>query len=127
MWAPPKPDDDSTPDSNPTCKLLTAGMPEPSTAAPAAWLAYFAAGGCVIAPPEAPTSSNVAKTGDVDRLPVNAPSSGEGAGIDARTVYRALFLEEDPGTLLILADSVEVAGYLFAANRLRKKAFRNIT
>lgn len=95
-------------------------MPEPRVAAPSAWLAYFASSGCVAAPPEAPRSdADVAATGDVDKLPMDGD-------LGAKGVYRALFLEQDPGELLMLGDRVADNGYLFAANRLRKKAFRLI-
>lgn len=121
VWVPPIPLDQEPQKLAPTCKLLDTRMPEPRGSDPAAWLAYFASGGCNDAPPEmASSDADVAATGDLDELP------RDGA-LGARAVYNALFLEDDPGELLMLADQVDGAGYLFAANRLRKKAFRLIT
>ena len=109
----------SPPTDEPVCDEAPT-MPRPRSSAPSAWRAYFASGGCVEAPSAVPAdASDVASVGDVDRLEVDGD-------LGARGVYEALYLEEDPAELLMLADRVEESGFMFAANRLRKKAFRNI-
>lgn len=95
----------------------TPSMPRPSTTGPAAWRAYFASAGCLQLPEEMPRSDrDVAERGDVDKMDLGG----------ATDVYLALGHETDPGVLFMLADRVDAAGYLFAANRLRHKAFRLI-
>lgn len=121
VWTPPIPLDNEATPQVAACKLLDTRMPEPRDSSPSSWLAYFASGGCMEAPPEmAASDADVAATGDLDDLPRDG-------NLGARAVYNALYLQSDPGELLMLADQVDLAGYLFAANRLRKKAFRLIT
>lgn len=111
-WSPERKEQ---PEAEPACSVPS--LPRPTTVDPAAWRAYFASAGCIKLPEEMPARGAMAARGDVDQMDLRG----------ATDVYLALGHEVDPGVLFMLADRVEVAGYLFAANRLRHKAFRLIT
>jgi hypothetical protein len=111
-WSPPP---RTAGEREPACALPS--MPKPSTTKPSAWRAYFASAGCLQLPEEMPSSdADFAARGDLDKMDVRG----------ATDVYLALGHETDPGVLFMLADRVDAAGNLFAANRLRHKAFRLI-
>lgn len=66
-------------------------------------------------PPEFPQdSTDLGSEGDLDKVPE----------VEREEIAYALFVQEDPHTLSMLADEIENDGYPIAANRLREKAVR---
>lgn len=80
------------------------------------WVAYYKQHGYHV-PPEYPVSpADFGVGGDLDTLPPELRDR----------VTAALFMDEDPNSLLALSDDAALSGYPLAAQRLVKKAMRLI-
>lgn len=108
-------EENTEPSSNP---LPASGA---SDAEAQAWIDYYkskfsrVAGTISALPPEFPQGlEDLGPEGDLDKV---------GTVMREEIVY-ALFAQDDPHTLQLIADEIESAGFQVAANRLREKSIR---